>query len=436
MSIVYLYKTNLDLQPKNKVRVIQALTIIGLAFLFSFQSCGAGVQNNNSTQAKNNELDISDQHPEDSVSSVNVRSALSKIYSQKIAIEFVTLTNEEDTVFSIQSPIAKDLTGKNQVIVDKINAGILEYFGIPDFNEKQSYEFRWGQAKTAYEIEKEVLYMRISSSYYGGNYPDDYEDDLFFNLNSGEPIYYRQVPFVSLFTLSGYLDFINNYWLAGAKEKLNAATSCAGMEPLCSYNDITDYTIKGSKLTVSLTQSCFARVAQFCSPDYSVSVELDSIMGYLNEKGKAILSEKNNYSKNPIDKIIANQKLFDSEILKKQKQNKLYLFGQIDGKYPISMALNIDAAGQISGYYYYDERLQKLKLKGQKKDNTISMTETFNKRETGFFEIKYSSTYEADGLFIMGSNENSKYLIGNWRNPESTKSFDIKFTEEIPVFNN
>ena len=361
-------------------------------------------------------------------------SASCTIYRQNIAIEFVTLTNEEDTIYSIESPIARDLTGKNQLMVDKINAEILSQFGISDFNENQTYEFRWGNVTTTYEIDKEILHMHISSIYYGGNYPNDYEDDLYFNLESGEPIYYTQMPFESLFTLQGYLDFINTYWLLGAKEKFNAATSCAGMEPLCSYYDIENYTIKGSKLTVSLTNYCFAHVAQFCSPDYTISVELDSIQPYLNESGKTILSERDNFSKNPIGRIRANQKLFNNHTFK--KQNKLYLFGNIDNKYPFSMALNIDSVGQISGYYYYDKRHQNLILKGQKKDNFISMTETVNNQQTGFFELKYSSKYEANGFFIMGSNGNDKYLIGKWRNPENTKSFDINFTEVIPVSNN
>lgn len=238
------------------------------------------------------------------------------IYKQNIAIEFVTLTNEEDTVFSIKSPIAIDLTGKNQLVADKINAEILRQFGISDFNENQSYEFRWGEVNTTHEIDKEVLHMHISSSYYGGNYPNDYEDDLYFNINTGDPIEYRQIPIKGLFTSTGYSEFLDKYWIPGAKIKLDSATLCAGSEPLCTYYDITDYTVNSKELTLSLTSYCFARVAQFCSPVYDVSVALELVEPYLNDSGKAILSEPDNFSKDPIVKIRANQKLYDNITLK------------------------------------------------------------------------------------------------------------------------
>ena len=239
-----------------------------------------------------------------------------KIYDQNISIDYVTLTNEYDTIFSIESPKAIDLNGKNQLVVDKINSEILKHFGIPNFNRNQALEFRWGEVKSTFEIEKEVLYMHISASYYGGNYPNDYEDDLFFDLTTGDRLYYKQVPFKDLFTSSGYSNFLDAYWIPGAKIKLDSAAICAGMEPLCTYYDISDYTVKDTKLSVFLTNSCFARVAQFCSPKYDVSVELSQAQPYLNDTGKIILSAPNNFSVDPIERIRANQKLFNREISK------------------------------------------------------------------------------------------------------------------------
>ena len=352
-----------------------------------------------------------------------------------ITFDKVRLTNRVDTIFSVEIPKARDLTAKNQMVTDSINAQILATFGIQDFNKNQSIEFRWGNIRSNFEIKEEVLYLKISATYYGGNYPNDYEYDIFFNLKSGEELFYTQLPFESLFTLSGYLDFLNKYWLAGGKDKFKAAEACAGSEALCSYYDISEYTVNDNKLSLSLTEYCFARVTQFCSPSYTVSVELDSVQQYLNNTGQSILAESNNFSDDPIDRIIANQKLFNRNTISNLPQNRHFIFGKIDDKYPISMALNIGTDGEVSGYYYYDNKRQKLSLEGEKKGNTISMTETVNDQTTGFFELRYSNDYEKKGLYYSNRNGDGQYIVGHWRNPENTRSFDIIFSEVKSITN-
>ncbi len=343
-------------------------------------------------------------------------------YSQEITIEKIKLTETVDNRYVSEIPKVKDLTNNKNPIVEKINSQILDRFMINSFNQNELEEFRWYEVECSFEIKENILYISFAGEYYGA-YPNYVEDEFYFDLKNGEPLKLSIIPFQALFTLSGYLDFLNKYWLKGVKKKFIAAIECAEFEPYCSYYDIYNYSVKDNKFSISLSNDCYPHVAQACSPYYEISVELDTLKQYINELGKYILLESNYLSETPIEKFLENEKL------KKETENNLFIFGKIDDKYPFSMAINIDNQGVISGYYYYDLKLQKLVLKGQKKDNTMLLTETINNKQTGFFELNISNTYNSESFFLYDSNGNDKYLIGKWLNSDKTKILDIKFSE-------
>jgi len=135
---------------------------------------------------------------------------------------------------------------------------------------------------------------------------------------------------------------------------------------------IGSYSVENKKLSISLIDDCYPHVVQACTPVYDVTVELDTIKKCLNNIGKYMLIESN-YMKMMTE--------------------------------------------DVYGVYYYDNKLQKITLKGRIKDNKLFMTETVNNKETGFFEMDcHVDSYPDDG---------------KWFNVMKTKSLDVKFEKRI-----
>jgi hypothetical protein len=67
------------------------------------------------------------------------------------------------------------------------------------------------------------------------------EEELFFDLSTGEKVVNSDIPFQALFSAKSYLDFLNKYWLTTTlKDSFKEATTCAGdTQPDCSYYDIS-----------------------------------------------------------------------------------------------------------------------------------------------------------------------------------------------------
>jgi hypothetical protein len=342
-------------------------------------------------------------------------------YSQGIIVEKIKLTETVDNRYVSEIPKVKDLTNEKNPIVEKINSQILDRFMINSFKQSELEEFRWYEVGCSFEIKENILYISFAGEYYGA-YPNYVEDEFYFDLKTGKNIELSIIPFQALFTLSGYLEFLNKYWLDGVKKEFITAVECAGFEPYCSYYDIYNYSVKDNELTISLASDCYPQVALACSPGFEITVKLDTIKQYLNELGKYIMIESNYLSKTPIEKFLENEKL------KEKTQNNLFIFGKINDKYPISMVINIDRQGEISGFYY-DLKLQKVVLTGQQKDNTMLLKETIDNKQTGFFEFRISNEYDANSFFLFDPNGNDKYLIGKWLNSDKTKIFEITFTE-------
>jgi hypothetical protein len=329
-------------------------------------------------------------------------------YGQKYVVEKVQLTESLEKKYVSDIPKIKDLLNDNNPVVDRINSQILDRFMINSYEQSEIDEFRWFNVEFSSDMHEDILYISFSGEYVGA-YPNGVTDELFFDLKSGEALKYTIIPFQTMFTLSGYLDFLHKYWLEGVQKEFIMAIECAKFEPYCSFYDIYSYNINENKLSISLTDECYPHVAEGCSPVYSISIEIDSIKQYLNSIGKYILLESNYMNLTPIEKYLENERL------KEKVPNNVFLFGKIGDKYPISMAINIEKQDEISGLYYYDTKLQKINLKGQIKDNTMFLTETVSNKQTGLFELDI--------------NVDNYPIDGKWQNLEKTKSLDVKFTK-------
>ena len=94
-----------------------------------------------------------------------------------------------------------------------------------------------------------------------------FENEYIFNLNNGNLLENENIPFQAFFTLNGYLDFIDKYWLNDIKATFKESiTDCEGTEPYCTYYDIEDYRVENNDLKFSITSDCYPHVAKACSP--------------------------------------------------------------------------------------------------------------------------------------------------------------------------
>jgi hypothetical protein len=343
-------------------------------------------------------------------------------YGQDIVVEKISLTETVDNSYVSEIPRVRDRRNENNQVVEKINAQILDRFMINSFEQGELEEFRWYDVTTDSQIKGNILHISFAGEYYGA-YPNYVEDEFYFDLTSGTPLEQSKIPFQALFTLSGYLDFVSTYWLEGVKSEFKEAVACADYEPYCSYYDIANYSVENNNLSISLTDDCYARVSRACSPHYGISVELEAVKPYLNDLGRHILLESDYLTLSPIDKFMETEKL------KAKIQNNLFLFGKVGDKYPMSIALSMDEKGQVSGYYYYDKKRQKLALNGQKRGDIIAMTETYDNKQTGYLELKFSNTFKPEAFYLYSPDDKGTYVTGKWTNVEKSKEFDVSFSE-------
>jgi hypothetical protein len=337
-----------------------------------------------------------------------------KGYSQEYVIEKVNLTETVEHKYVSEIPRLKDTSADDNPVVDQINAQILDRFMITSYEQDEIEEFRWYGVECTAEVNGNILYISFSGEYYGA-YPNYVADEMFFDLTSGNPLQATVIPVQALFTLSGYMDFLNTWWLEGVKAAFTEAIECAESEPYCSVYDI-DYRADSNTVSFFLTDDCYPHVAQGCSPVYRITFEPDIIRPYLNATGKYLLLEGTYKNMTPVEKFREHERLIH------EVPANVFLFGTIGDKYPFGMALNLDHPSEISGFYYYDSKLQIISLSGQHTDDTMFLTETVNHKQTG--------------SFVFDLNIDHVPIDGKWMNAGKTKNLDVSFSKIITCRNN
>lgn len=350
--------------------------------------------------------------------------SLLSVCNGQVVVDSIRFIETVDKRYVSYIPKVRGISGENSKAIAAINASILDEFMLESFKQSEIEEFRWYDVVFRAEVKSDIVAIAFAGEYYGA-YPSYVERELFYDLKTGELIENKGLPFQALFTLSGYLDFMNHHWLTGAKREFQDAVECAKYEPSCSYYDITTYSVQNNKLSISLTEDCYARVARACSPMFGLTLPLDSLNRYLSALGRKVLFEDAHTQKIGVEKLLYNQAVA-SDI-----PNNWFLFGKVAGKYPFSMALSInDASGEIRGYYYYDRKLQKLVLTGQKiGDSRFKISESVSGKNTGHFVLNLSDKYVRDAYSIYSPGGQSSYLTGTWSDPQHTKTYTVEFTE-------
>ena len=166
--------------------------------------------------------------------------------------------------FTVLIPKLVDQSTDQNEAVNKINQYILEYFDIESFDPEQVEDFRWTELDFESDIKENIFYFSFSGTYYSA-YPNDVSESMFFDLQTGEYLPYQSISFQSLFSLDGYLDFLNQYWMEGIKAEFQQAIECAETEPYCSFYDI-EFDINALGVTANLQDDCYARVVSASKP--------------------------------------------------------------------------------------------------------------------------------------------------------------------------
>ena len=321
-----------------------------------------------------------------------------------------------------RAPQLRDTANVENIIVERINQDLLEQLLLDEY-EIEGAEIRWADLSFESELDAHTLYIKYTGEYYGA-YGSRVEEELFYDLHSGEALKNIDVPFPALFTLAGYLDFMHDFWLKGVKAAFKEAIECADSEPYCSYYDVSDYEFSNELLSLTLSPHCYPHVSRACSPDYSIEVPLESLKPFLSGLGELILLEQNYTQKKGLDRFYFNEKIAAS------LPQHLYLFGKIDGRFPFSMALEFDVEDTVAGFYFYDKVRKPLPL-DRIDDGSDPFELVFEEQAegtvTGNFSLRGSPDFDADAL-SMSNNNTTVYLTGEWSNPDGTKRFPIKFT--------
>jgi hypothetical protein len=341
-----------------------------------------------------------------------------------IVVDTVSLTETIDNNVVSQLPRVRDTSGRYGKVVEKIDSFLLDRFMISSFDQKEIAEFRWYDVSFRAEVKENLLFIAFAGEYYG-SYPTNVEEELLFDLRTGAYLETEDIPLEALFTLKGYTDFLNRYWLTSVKNSFQKAMECAGdIDPYCSYYDIDWYQVKNGWFYFSLTRDCFPHAAKACAPDIIRSMPADTLRQHLSPFGRKVLLDDAYTNKYGIEKCLYNQKV------KGEVPTNLYFFGKVDGQRAFTLAINLDkSSDKVTGYYYYDDAQQPLALTGRYTSKSITLTETVNKRPTGTFEIKIDRQYQQGTYNLKYNASGVVYLSGHWSDPAGKAKLPLTFDE-------
>lgn len=344
------------------------------------------------------------------------------VYSQEIRIETVyfDLDRAEESVSQI--PQAVDVTGKNQDVVEEINASLLAFFMLESFDPKEAGDFRWWAMRYTTEIKSGVLLISISGEYLGAHSNPVYAD-LYFDLNSGVQINDKIVRYNSLFAQDSFFEFMNKFCLPDCGKAVLEAQDCAELEAIyCDCYDLV-FLVNDNSVDFVLTGDCMPHYAQACDPGgYIMNVKTDSLKPYLNDFGRYLIFESGYQNFTQLEK-----QLFGME---KSAEIPPYYFiqGRIDGRYQFSMGLELSKPENIArGYYFYHSQKKHISLTGAYEDSRIKLTETVNNKVTGIFYFYFSNEYSegcchlADGM----------YLSAVWVNTKTNEEFVVEIDKVL-----
>lgn len=343
-------------------------------------------------------------------------------------VEKIQLTNTIDKESKSFVPRLKDNTNPKNPVVAKVNQYLMDHYEINSYNQRELEEFRWSELDFRTEIGENMLFIFSAGEYYGA-YPNYVEEELFFDLTTGEFLRNTDIPFQALFSLKGYFDFMNKHWLSGVKHAFKEALECSdSAELFCSYYDVAAYRYQTNNktFTCSLETDCYPRVLLACAPGHSITLTNDSIQQYLSDFGKNALITKQYSQLTGIKKYQFNKSV-ESQI-----PDNIFLIGKIGDKYDFSMAVQLNqSTHKATGYYYYERKKIPITLTGTFSSTSIVLEESSKGQVTGKMTFTLHTDYQEAGFTVFEGIccDNPVYITGNWASPDGKKKMEIAITD-------
>jgi hypothetical protein len=309
------------------------------------------------------------------------------IFAQEFVVNTIVFTETVDKRYHSNIPHVKNPSGKKKNIADKINEEIKDRFMFESFEPIKNKEFRWYDVEFHNEIISDILLISFSGEYYGA-YPNMVDDNLFFDLKTGNRIQEETLDYHLLFSKQGYFDFLEKYWIEGCNEKFKEARQCADYEPYCSEFDIifrsnNATSLKKGLITFALVDDCFPHVVRACSPSFEIEIPVEDLKPYLSPFGIFTIFESNYLSKTTLEKYL----FFKTN--KSKIPFTYFIQGKINGKYRFNMAIETNKNSKtVEGFYYYQKKKVPIFLSGLVDNKTISLTESVDNKKTGQFQFQ------------------------------------------------
>jgi len=345
--------------------------------------------------------------------------------SNSAVLEEVTMINHGGDTVNI--PRLKDPKHPINAVIDKMNAAILEEFGINSYNDSDSVNLWFQDVKTTISQDDGILYLEYEGVSLGA-YPIEGTWGIFFDMNTGDTLSTTEFPCHSFFTLDGFDRFIRKYWRAGAEKAFVSAGKCADWDA-DGYKDRLydmEYEADSSgRITLSLPYTIFPHVVRGCSPEYSVTLSENQLKPYLNDLGKTFLT-RSYLTLSPLKQFL-RRKAFAGTI-----PSTIFIFGDVqlygeaEGGGNFTMALQKVSTDSISGFYYYDGG-RRIQLKGKKEGITATLSETKTGKPANTFHLVIdTSSFVDDGFAWYDMNQKNFYVGGKWIKADNSKEFPLK----------
>jgi hypothetical protein len=341
------------------------------------------------------------------------------VVAQGIRVDSVNFGIQNSYDSPIYVPIVRADDVASQAVVEKINDELLETLIIDSFDPLESEEFHWYGLAFNYEITSDYLLLSYSGEYVGA-YLNWISDDLYFDLKTGDLLNKRVLEYNSLFSQSGYYQFMNKYWLPDCKIAIEEAVECSEMEAYCGLYDI-EIQINEEKVEFLHKGDCFPRFAIMCNPEFLVSVAIDSLKPYMNDFAKNLLYKTNFKSMSKLERFIFyNQHFADVP-------DYYYLEGKIDNKYPFSMSLEFNNQDStVSGFYFYHSQNKNIDLRGYFMEDELKLKEFVNDKETGSFIFKMAEDFFPSSV----KTGRRRFFDCYWINAKTNAQFKVELNDD------
>ncbi len=324
-----------------------------------------------------------------------------RIIAQEFVIDTIVFTETVDGKNHSNIPFVRNLLVNKKKIADKINLQIKERFMIESFDPTINKEFRWYDVEFNSEIIDHTLLISFQGEYYG-TYLNMINENLYFDLLTGEKIQEEKLDYNFLFSNQGFFDFLDRFWIQGCDKEFKKAIECADLEPYCSPFDIifssnNEVAVEHGKIRFSLVSDCYPHVVQACSPFFEIQISLSELKPFLSPFGIFTLFESGYLAKTTLEKHL---------FFKKNKWKipfTYFIQGRIDAKYRFNMVIEINQnSKEAKGFYYYDSKRLPLRLKGYFDNKSILVNEKVDNKKTGQFLFLHKETKSSKMSIVSG----------------------------------